>query len=1160
MTLNCTRIKANCFCRLCFLFILAIISGASALAQPSIQYFTPESGPVGQTISIYGYNFNPVAANNFVYFGGAKATILSASATMLTVTVPNSAGYAPITVTANQLTAFSARPFTVTFNDGANAFTDSSFYARISFPTNGQPNTIAAADFNGDGKIDLVEVSLLKAKVSIFQNSSTVGAISLQPSMDFLTGANPYDIAIGDLNGDGKQDIVVTNDGSTAISIFQNTSVGGIMDFGPNDVLSAISHPYSVTIGDVDGDGKLDIVVVNAGAHTLSIYRNRMLLTDTLASFDPPVNFNTGNTPYYVRMADFDGDGKIDIAVPNWAASNISVFKNISTPGNIALAPSVEFPTGKNPSSVTIADYDGDGLADMAVSNMDLSTNSVSVLRNVSTSSVISFSPMVSFGTGSSPGYARSADMNGDGKPDIVVSNAGYPYSVSILKNTSRPGSVSFAAQAYYTTGTGPMAGAIVDMDGDNKPDIVVPDYGDNTMSILRNALHSAGEPNIYSINPDSARMGDSVMIHGIHFTGTTGVRFGDQLAGYVQVISDSLIKTFVGAGLTGTVAVTNALGTGIYNRFVYVALPPVISSFTPITGKPGDTILISGSHFTGATALGFGGNPAVSFNVINDSTTWAIVNHGASGSVSIATPFGSSSLPGFFFVDTLKAPVIISCSPMYGAPGNYVAITGKHFSKITSLSFGGTPAAAIVIYSDTFILATIGNGASGMIYITNNAGADSLNGFVFIPPPSAPKISSFNPDSATNNGLITINGKHFNGTTQVLFGGRAAAGYTVVDDSLIIATVNDGSSGAVSVINAIGTDSLNGFTYFAPAGPVIYSFTPGSGWRGDTITIYGAHFTGATYVAIGGYTTIFNVISDSVITFIVGGGTTGDVVVQTPYGTADMPGFLYQQYTNPPIVDSFAPISGKTGDLITIYGKRFTGLYSVSFGGIPAGSYTLLNDSTIQAIVWTGASGDISISATAGMADATGFEYIPSADTGFVFNSFTALPSGTNVRLNWQTEQEQSILTYYVERSGDSISFGIIDSISSLGTYYLPVNYTDLDMHVPNGKVYYKIGALDTLGILKYSGVLSVGQAKAVTNSIKLYPNPTTNYLYVQYPVSPNSGVVKILDMNGIIIQTFPIEPNSSIVRITFTLAPGVYVISWSDGVKVLSNTLQVR
>src|SRR5258708_5804302 len=141
MTLN-ARVKANCFCRISFLIILAITSRKSALAQPSIQSFNPESGPAGQTINIYGHNFNPVALSNVVYFGGAKATILSASATILTVTVPNGAGYAPITVTTDKLSACSARPFTVTFNDGANAFTDSSFYPRVSFVTNGQPNTI----------------------------------------------------------------------------------------------------------------------------------------------------------------------------------------------------------------------------------------------------------------------------------------------------------------------------------------------------------------------------------------------------------------------------------------------------------------------------------------------------------------------------------------------------------------------------------------------------------------------------------------------------------------------------------------------------------------------------------------------------------------------------------------------------------------------------------------------------------------------------------------------------------------------------------------------------------------------------------------------------------------------------------------------------------
>ena len=126
--------------------------------QPVINSFTPAAGPVGTTVTITGSNFDPVAANNIVYFGAVKATVIAATATSLTVTVPTGTTYQPLSVTTNGLTGYSSKPFNVTFANSCGNFLPNSFAPKIDFPTVSGPvvTTPIVSDFDGDGKPDLV--------------------------------------------------------------------------------------------------------------------------------------------------------------------------------------------------------------------------------------------------------------------------------------------------------------------------------------------------------------------------------------------------------------------------------------------------------------------------------------------------------------------------------------------------------------------------------------------------------------------------------------------------------------------------------------------------------------------------------------------------------------------------------------------------------------------------------------------------------------------------------------------------------------------------------------------------------------------------------------------------------------------------------------------
>ena len=380
----------------------------------------------------------------------------------------------------------------------------SSFAAKVDFSTGTNPWGVAIGDLDGDGKPDLAVTNFGGNTVSVFRNTSTSGTIdasSFAAKVDFSTGTNPVIIAIGDLDGDGKPDLAVTNYSSNAISVFLNTNTSGTIDassFAARMAFSTGSNPYSVAIGDLDGDGKPDLAVTNSGSNTVSVFRNTSTSgTIDASSFAAKVDFSTGSFPLGVAIGDLDGDGKLDLAVANYTGNTVSVFRNTSTSGTInasSFASKVDFSTGTNPWGVAIGDLDGDSKPDLAVTNYG--SNTVSVFRNTSTSGTInasSFAARVNFSTGINPYNVAIGDLDGDGKPDLAVTNYGSN-TVSVFRNTSTSGTIdasSFAAKVDFSTGNSPYSIAIGDLDGDGKPDLALTNSGSNTVSVLRNTSTS---------------------------------------------------------------------------------------------------------------------------------------------------------------------------------------------------------------------------------------------------------------------------------------------------------------------------------------------------------------------------------------------------------------------------------------------------------------------------------------------------------------------------------------------------------------------------------------------------------------------------------------------------------------------------------------------
>ncbi|MHC1703733.1 MAG: FISUMP domain-containing protein [Tenuifilaceae bacterium] len=847
---------------------------------PTITSFSPTSGPIGTSVTITGTNFSTTPANNIVWFGAVRATVSAATSTSLSVTVPIGATYQPITVTVNGLTAYSSKPFIVTFSS-SGVIDAASFAAKVDFASGVGPEYIAIGDIDGDGKSDLAISNWNDNTISIYRNTSTSGSIttgSFAPKVDIVSGTYPYPIVLGDVDGDNKLDLIVANYGSNTVSVYRNISTSGSISassFAAKVDFTTGANPNSVSIRDLDGDGRPDLLVVNVTDNTVSILRNLSSIgIITTSSFAPKVDFSTGTSPEGIATGDIDGDGKPDIIVSNFPSNTISVFRNTCSIGSIAASSfdaKINFNTGSGPHYVALGDIDGDSKTDIAVANYY--GNSVSVFRNTSTTGSIvtgSLSAKIDFTTGLTPYSVAIGDIDGDGKPDLVAPN-NYSGTVSVLKNISTTGSIStgsFTAKVDYTTGTTPVGVIIGDLDGDNKPDLVVTNSGSSTISVLRNTITtSATTPTITSFTPSSGIAGSSVTITGTNFgatQGTSTVKFGATTATVTGWSATQIVATVpsIAAG-SYTLSVTTTAGTvNSSTQFTVTSTTPTITSFTPSSGLAGSSVTITGTNFgatQGTSTVKFGATTATatSWSATQIVATVPSITAG-NYTLSVTTSAGTVNSSIQFTVTTATTPTITSFTPSSGLAGSSVTITGTNFGTTqgtNTVKFGTTTATA-TSWSATQIVATVPAITAGnyTLSVTTTAGTGNSVTQFSITSSTAPAITTFNPISGIVGSSVTITGTNFGatqGTSTVKFGTTTATASSW-SATQIVANVPNLTEGnyTISITTTAGTaTSSSQFAVISStSSPTITSFTPSSGAIGSSVTIYGTNF-GATQV-----------------------------------------------------------------------------------------------------------------------------------------------------------------------------------------------------------------------------------------------------------------------------------------------------------------------
>jgi gliding motility-associated-like protein len=591
--------------------------------QPVIGNIEPLRTYPMDTLLITGSGFSATSSSLQVWFDHVKGSIVRSTEFSILVAVPAQAKYQNVEV-INLSTRLSAKSPLKFLSSFSGTTFDPAKFQSVQLSAN-TPSVfdICSGDLDSDGKPDLIATrNDAGTDLIVLHNKSAVGSVSYdtydKTNLPVLNLGQPTQhIACGDLNADGKPDVIASRGGSTAnsIFIFRNTSTSApdfaaalelFMDIG--------SLARQISINDLNDDGKPEIIVTNsANSNNLYIFQNQS--SGGILNINPtPIKVSISGAPnsLALEIQDFDMDGKPDIVASQNQGPNLFFLKNQSTSSiSFAVAQTIMVPGTIN--DVNSADFNNDGKLDLVVTSV-FGAQAIVLLNKTSAGSV-AFSPtgeQILLTTGAGPFGVECADINGDGFPDIIV-NTRQALAVSAFLHT---GNVATA----FTTSTIPTPlkngwfGRVADFDGDAKPDIVFTNAVgvgvSNSITMLRNM--NCHKPVILNDPPLTICPGQSIRLKCIPIPNVTFEWIKD-----ASTVKPASSDAFVYATSGGSYTVRAAGESG---ACVVVSDPFVISSGTgtvPATAvinpvSPacvGDDLSITANVVAGATYIWSGPN-----------------------------------------------------------------------------------------------------------------------------------------------------------------------------------------------------------------------------------------------------------------------------------------------------------------------------------------------------------------------------------------------------------------------------------------------------------------------------------------------------------------------------------------------------------------------
>ena len=708
--------------------------------------------------------------------------------------------------------------------------------AQVSFKLSASPGVgsgprwVAAADVNGDGKLDLINADYYGNSLTVLTNNGNGGFVS---AGTYTVGSLPIVVSAADVNRDGKVDLICANsDGAdSTLSVLTNNGSGRFVLSGSYHVGTG---PAAVTAADVNGDGWVDLISANQGStgggNSLTVLTNNGSGGFVLAS-SPVVGLNSCS----VAAADVNGDGKLDLISANKADGTLTVLTNNGSGGFVLASSPV---VGSGPFMVTTADVNGDGKVDLITANWGSSGggNTLTVLTNNGSGI---FGSNATLTVGSGPIAVAAADVNGDGKVDLISANH-YANSLSVLTNNGNGG---FVLATDLSVGGNPNSVTAADVNGDGKVDLISPLYPNPNyvLAVFTNAT------------PFSPSSGPALLLVVPNYLATNDYSFGSgtlrEFSRYQEIYGAAEFPTnpiFISQlrfrpNLSGVAP----FSTTISNLEVHLSAtsrrPDQLSTTFASNVGTNDTIVFQGALTISSQVSGPAGGPK-EFDIIVPLTTPFVYNPAAgnllmdirnysgsgagalsgssSGSddCSRAAAFDPNSLTGWTDtgIDALEVvyqPTNLPVAPpvIISQPTNETVIMGQSASfsvnasgtgplsyqwrkNTTNLVDGGKLSGT---RTNTLIISSI-SGSDAAVYsvIVSNANGSvtSSNAVLTVIPATSPAIGTATITGSFVTGVnITDGGRGYTNTPLVRFiggGGSGVGAYAVVSNGVVMSII----------------------------------------------------------------------------------------------------------------------------------------------------------------------------------------------------------------------------------------------------------------------------------------------------------------------------------------------------------------------------------
>ncbi|GAB6900663.1 beta strand repeat-containing protein [Kineosporia succinea] len=961
------------------------------VAAPTVTALSPGTGPTTGTTSVVITGTDLLNASTVV-FGGNNATSFTVdSNTQITAVTPaHGAGTVDVRVTAV---------------GGTSAISAADQYTYVAAPTvtavspNAGPlaggTTVVVAGTNFTGT---TSVSFGGSAASSYTVNSATQITAVAPS----GGAGTVDVRVTTAGGTSA---VVSGDAYT----YQAAPV--VTGLSPNHgpvaggtlvtiTGSGFNGATAVTFGGVPATGVISVstdtqIIAQAPAHAISTVDVVVTAPGGVSPAGGTANdYLYVGAPTVTALSPLNGPaaGGTSVVVTGTGFATATGTSAVQFGGTNAASYTVNSDT----QITAVTPAHAAGAAGVVVSTADGGASTVTAANTFTFVAVPTLS-------GISPGLGPEA-----GGTSVMISGSGLG-TASSVQFGGVPASFTVNSDTQITATTPAGTGLV---------DVSVTTVGGGAVTAAADRFRYVGTPTVTTISPTSGPVagGTSITITGTGFYGVTGISFGGGAATSYTVVSPTSITATTpahAAGPAGVEVTTSYGGTSAAGGpFAYVA-DPVVTALSPTSGPTvgGTTVIITGSGFSGASAVRFGSTPAASFTVNSGTQISAVSPAGVPGTldVTVVGLYATSATTSADRFTYVAAPTITAVNPAAGplSGANPVTVTGTGFTIGTTVSFGGTPATSTTFGSATQLTAVVPPGGAGPVdvVVSTPYGQDTLtNGYRYR---AAPSVTGLSPGVGPEAGgtVVTITGTGFSDATAVRFGSTPSTLFTVSSDTSVTATAPAGTGIVDVTVTGPGGTSATGaadrFRY-APV-PAVASLSPvfGPTVGGTTVSVAGSGFTGATAVRIDGTTVSFSVVNDSTITFTTPGGS-GDVpvTVTTPGGSTLARTFTY---ANSPTVSALSPDRGPLGgnNTVTITGTGFTSGSSVSFGGTPA-SVQFVNDTRLDVTVPPGGAGPVSVTVTTpyGTSGAAVYRYVAAPVVNAVQPGAGPLAGGTTVTI----------------------------------------------------------------------------------------------------------------------------------------------------------------